>query len=90
MIDEVNLDCRTRWNSLADMLERVAKLKILIQKALIDLKIDLELSENEFRRLADLSRVFQILKATVEELCKRTANLISANAALVFMFNKLD
>ncbi|KAL0811976.1 hypothetical protein ABMA28_009374 [Loxostege sticticalis] len=57
------LDCRTRWNSLADI---------------------------EYRRLADLSREFETLKATVEELCKRTASLIPADTALQFMFTKLD
>ncbi|KAH9631749.1 hypothetical protein HF086_014750, partial [Spodoptera exigua] len=92
MIGETNLilDCRTRWNSLADMLERFVKLKVPIQKAMIDLKINQELSESEYRRLADLSRVFEILKATVEELCKRTASLITADTALKFMFTKLD
>lgn len=92
MIRETNLilDCRTRWNSLADMLERFVKLEIPIQKAMIDLKINQELSESEYRRLADLSRVFEILKATVEELCKRTASLITADTALKFMFTKLD
>lgn len=92
MIGETNLilDCRTRWNSLADMLERFVKLKVPIQKAMIDLKINQELSESEYQRLADLSRVFEILKATVEELCKRTASLITADTALKFMFTKLD
>lgn len=57
MIGETNLisDCRTRWNSLADMLERFVKLKVSIQKAMMDLKINQDLSETEYRRLADLS-----------------------------------
>ncbi|KAJ8720830.1 hypothetical protein PYW08_006295 [Mythimna loreyi] len=72
------------------MLERFVKLKVPIQKAMIDLKINQELSESEYQRLADLSKVFEILKVTVEELCKRTASLITADTALKFMFTRLD
>lgn len=35
---QVAMDCKTRWSSLADMLERFLKLKSAITKALIDIK----------------------------------------------------
>ena len=84
------LDCSTRWNNLSDMLGRTVRLKNPIKKALIDLKMDVDISQDEFERLFNLSKIFEILKATVEELCKRNANLMTSDAALMFMFKKLD
>ena len=52
--------------------------------------MDLDISQDEFERLFNLSKLFEILKTTVEELCKRNANLMTFDAALVFMFKKLD
>ncbi|CAG5032713.1 unnamed protein product [Parnassius apollo] len=52
--------------------------------------MNLEISENEFKKLVDLSNVFDILKATVKELCKRNANLMTSDAVLMFMLKKLE
>ena len=45
------LDCKTRWNSLSDMLERFLKLKDCVMKALIDLKVKSTLDEIDFQQL---------------------------------------
>ena len=37
----VVLDCKTRWSSLVNMLERTIQIKLPIQKALLDLGEDI-------------------------------------------------
>ncbi|GBM22255.1 hypothetical protein AVEN_273440-1 [Araneus ventricosus] len=41
------LDCSTRWNSLLATIERFHKLKVCIDKALIDIRSDTKLSDLE-------------------------------------------
>ncbi|GBL93242.1 hypothetical protein AVEN_42681-1 [Araneus ventricosus] len=41
------LDCRIRWNSLLSMIERFHKLKVCIDKALIDIGSDTTFSDLE-------------------------------------------
>ena len=42
---ELELDVKTRWNSMVQMLRRVVKVKDQLLKAAIDFKIKLELSD---------------------------------------------
>jgi len=48
------LDCKTRWNSLLDILSRFKNLRVPIQKALIDLKLQNTLSDADFITVGDL------------------------------------
>lgn len=84
------LDCKTRWSSLADMLSRFLKLKDSITKALIDIKANINISEEEMQCLSNLSNSLNIIKVTVEALCKRDGNLITAMTILKFMLQKLN
>ena len=45
------LDCKTRWSSLLNMLKRVLKIRVPVKKALLDLNIDIKLSDEEFRQI---------------------------------------
>ena len=67
-------DVKTRWNSLCDMLEQFLKLKDCIMKAMIDLKIKLQLDEDDFTKLENLVAALKLTKATVEVLCRRLQN----------------
>ncbi|KAJ8729444.1 hypothetical protein PYW08_000536 [Mythimna loreyi] len=83
------LDCKTRWSSLADMITRFLSIKDSVSKALIDLKSDIQFSDAELQILTNLSESLTVVKATVEALCQRDANLITAMAAMKFMLTKL-
>jgi len=85
----VILDCKTRWSSLFSMLERFLKLQGPIRKALIDLKSSIVFSDIEFTQIENVVRALETVKLTVDCLCRRDANLLTAEAALQFMINKL-
>lgn len=83
------LDCRTRWSSLTDMLSRFQTLKNPIQKALIDLKEPVRLTESDFITIQDLVSSLEPIKLAVSALCRRDINLITAEAALQFCLMQL-
>ena len=76
------LDSKTRWNTMFAMLQRFFKLKDCIKKALIDLKCTVSIEEWEWDRIHDLVQVLEPIKLTVETLCRRDANLLTADTAL--------
>lgn len=84
------LDSKTRWNSLLLMLERFIKLKSAIQKSLIDLKSDIRFSTAEFDLLTKTVSVLMPIKCAVEAICRRDANLLTADATFKFLLNTLD
>ncbi|CAH1637000.1 unnamed protein product [Spodoptera littoralis] len=84
------IDCKTRWSSLAEMLERFLKLKICVRKALIDIGSGIEFTESEYSTLEAISDSLNILKVTLEALCRRDANLLTADTALNFCLQKLN
>lgn len=90
------LDSKTRWNSLANMLERFYKLRNCVQKAIVDLKPDLtplqkslSLDEEELKTISDIVNALLPLQVAVEALCRRDANLITADAVFLFTLQKL-
>lgn len=84
------LDCKTRWNSLLIMLERFLSLKTCIQKALIDLKSPIIFKEDDFNIIADIIDVLTPVKLTVEALCRRDANLCTADAVLKLLMSEIS
>lgn len=90
------LDSKTRWNSLANMLDRFYELRNCIQKAFVDLKpcltprqYALSMKEDEFEAISDIANALIPLQVAVEALCRRDANLISADAVFLFTLQKL-
>ena len=84
------LDCRTRWNSLVDMLERFVLLKDCIQKSLIDIGNPAVINDNEFQIMQDIIQCLEPVKLTVEAICRKDANLCTADVSFEFLFNELD
>lgn len=84
------LDCKTRWNSLLTMLERFNLLKTSIQKALIDLNHPIRLEDDDFELVNKIVDVLTPIKLTVEAICRRDANLCTADAALKFLIKQLS
>ena len=81
-------DSETRWNSLLAMLEHFYKLKSCIQKSDIDLKLNINFTETDFETVSATISALLPVKIAVESLCCKDANLISADAALTFMFDR--
>lgn len=83
------LDCRTRWNSLLSMMERFYKLKVRIDKALIDIGSDIKFSDLEWSKIKELIDSLQPFKLAVEALCTRDSILLTAETTLKFVLEKL-
>lgn len=79
------IDTRTRWNSLVEMLERFNQLKSCVRKALIDIASDIVISDTEIVSINNIITALLPVKLTVDALCRKDANLLSADAALSFM-----
>ena len=65
------MDCRTRWSTLLNMLERIVKLRIPVNKALLDLTIDTKLNDEEFQQINNIVQALDPIKLAVEALCRR-------------------
>lgn len=83
------LDSKTRWSSLADMLNRIIEVKSALQKSLIDLKIQDSLTEDDFKVVTHVAEAIKPLRAAVEALCRRDSNLLTASAILKFALEDL-
>lgn len=87
---ELILDCKTRWNSLINMLERFYSVRLCISKALIDLRSEIQFTETEWFAINDLKNSLEPVKLGVEILCRRDATLITAETTLRFILEKLN
>lgn len=85
----LQLDCKTRWSSMCDMLASFYKLRMCIKKALIDMHNDVSFSEAEFDVMNSAINALSVVKLAVEAVCRRDANLITADAAIQFMLEQL-
>jgi len=83
------LDSKTRWSSMFLMLERFLLLLDSTRKALIDLKSPLVVSEDEAKVLEEVKNTLKPIKICIDKLCRRDANLFTADTILRFMLQKL-
>lgn len=84
------LDCRTRWSSMANMIQRFLDLKSSIVKASIALEISFNFSKNELQKLKELCDALSPIKATVEALFRREINLIAADGLILNLLTTLQ
>lgn len=83
------LDTRTRWNSLVDMIERFLRLVPEVKETLDDLGKCFEFEDREIASLKEILSVLKPVKLAVDALCRRDATLITADAAIKFMMEKV-
>ncbi|CAH0560643.1 unnamed protein product [Brassicogethes aeneus] len=81
------IDCKTRWSSMLDMLDRFNFLKNSIKKTLIDLNM---LPILEWQTIKSVVKVLQPIKLIVEALCRCDIDLYKADVALKFMLKELS
>ena len=87
---ELKLDCQIRWNSMLFMLEKFEEIKFCIQKALIDISSDIHFSDEEFNLSSSIITALTTVKLTVDALCRKDANLLTAEASLTFILDTLS
>ena len=83
------LECKTRWSSMFEMIDRFLLLKRCIIKALLDLSTAIDISETEFAFLDDLKCVLEPVKLALEALCRRDATLLTAKGIFSFLINEM-
>ena len=84
------MDVPTRWNSLHACIERFLLLKQCIFKSLIDLGVPCPLSGTEISALEEMTAALTPVKMSVEALCRRDANLLTADGILAFLYTSLS
>lgn len=70
--------------------ERFNLIKSSVTKALIDMKSPIEFSQNDLDTLDGIQKCLNIVKLTVEALCRRDATLLTADVAMKCLLRKLD
>lgn len=83
------LDVKTRWSSLVTAIVRFLKLINSINDALEELGAT-PYSQNNIRLLKETTNILEPVKLGVLEMSKQTANLLTAEATLIYIFKELD
>ncbi|KAH9629866.1 hypothetical protein HF086_006550, partial [Spodoptera exigua] len=86
----VILDCKTRWSSLCNMIDRFLELYECIQKALLDLKSDIRFTDEEITSLTQLKDLLETVKGVVEVLCLEDATLLTADTTFKCVLKYLN
>jgi hypothetical protein len=88
---ELNLlmDVRTRWNSTMLMIERFLKLQNAVKKSLIDLNMYSKWNENNIGVLQSLLDILHPIKLCIEALSRRDATILTSEAILNVLMEKL-
>lgn len=84
-------DCKTRWNSTHDMIERIMFIRGSVAKALVDLNLHgLLFTDLETESLRVVSTELTVIKDTLKFLCARSNNFLTMDAALTEMLNAIN
>lgn len=84
------LDSKTRWNSIIPMVKRYVTLKNEVAGTLTQLnKAELTLTENEVSNLIEIINVLEPVEILVNELSRRSTNLLAADVSIEFTLRHL-
>lgn len=81
------LDCRTRWNSTLLMIQRFLKLRGPVQKALVDLAMDIQFTNVDFKILKSLTVILSRIEIAMKNLTSGNRNLKEAEAILAVLLD---
>ena len=85
---QLQLDCKTRWNSLIVMIERFLKVKDCINKALVDLGMK-EYKQENILVLEDILNILRPIEIAVKQLSRDDANILTSEGIFKFVFEKM-
>ena len=85
----LQLDCRTRWNSLLSMLRRFFLLKDCITPALRVVRSIDTFSEDEWAVISNLVEALSPLEVVLKGICSEDATLVKAESSIAFVRKKL-
>ena len=83
------LDCKTRWNSLLQMLKRFYELRKEVRIAMVQLDQHFDVSDEELVRIKELCDALTPIEMAVEYLCREDAELLLAEKVTQFTTKKL-
>ena len=83
------LDCKTRWSSMFQMIERFILLKKSIFKALLDLSIAHDITQAEFLFLDEMKATLEPVKLAVEAMRRQNATLFIAEGIFLFLIREM-
>ena len=85
------LDCKTRWSSMSDMIERYLVLAPHVHKLMLKEfnEPDLVLSKTEMTLLQNAFDALRAVKWASEMLCSQTVDLAGSDAIIRFLENRL-
>ena len=84
------LDCKIRWNSLLNMLQRFYEMRKEVKVAMLQLDKDFNISCEELDKIKEICDTFAPLEMAVQYLCKENAHLILSEKVIVFIIKKLS
>ena len=84
------LDCKTRQNSLLNMLQRFYEMRKVVKVAMFQLDKDFNISSEELDKIKEICDILYPLEMTVQYLCKENADLILSEKVIVFAIKKLS
>ena len=74
------LDCKTRWNSIEEMVGRFLTVKECVVLALNDLGLSYMWNEAQYPTLSELHKVLETIRLAVEGLERRDATLLTSES----------
>ena len=84
-------DCKTRWSSLCDMLERYLKLAPHIHKVLEEFKLSMMIpTDREMSLLKEAESSLSALKLASTYICNQETDLATAESAIQYIEKKLE
>ena len=84
----VKCDVKTRWNTIADMIESVLRIEEAFFSTISDL-CQTSFSTEEIEALKEAKDVLNSVKILVEKLCSEKADLLQAEIGFQCMFGTL-
>ena len=84
------LDCKSRWSSMYETVERFIYLKKCMSKALPDLSIEQGISTTKFLFLNGIKWALEPINLEVEILCSKDATLLTVEGVFQFLFVELE
>ena len=83
------LDCKTRWSSIAEMLNRYTEIKTAINVVFANESIEMIITKSEVAQINMIINCLQPIEHAIKELSKIDSNLLTADFVISEMLAKI-